>query len=545
MEQAKEVEQVAEEGPILALPGPDERMTALRDALKKSMERFGLGDVAANLDYALQNVFRNDRGELVFGVRPRRQQETPTSRPFGHEGVFVRDELPARTGAFYSPSVRQIFLAADRLPANATREQQEEYFLSILDHELLHAMRDLDLFTDREWSILTKLAQTKKNKDSETYIERAKKDYADRSEVIQIEEAIAELTRDARRDKRLVAGKPRKVMERISDFMVRLKNFLNGAGFQSFENVISRIESGEIGRRERGQIRTLYRTELETGRPTRRVGPQVDVRGDTAPPPPRGTARVEDFPEELLGDDGREARYGVRPEGEADVRSQRGRDRAGRDPIRGAAPTADQGAGRAPLPGAPIREGATGPDPGLNAAAEAYAESVGIPLTRQTEYVKVDPAFARRIAQAFEEQLDPTSDVGGLQLEIFPMRKAFFRRLRDQGASEYITTMCMDMESPSLRRDMSLGLGGAIHQEIYEDEYGPDVWDLERGQRCFIMIANAQQWMSLTGEAQPLPPLSVEDYRRAGLPWFDHYDGDRKAIEGSAILGALKPVEGL
>lgn len=199
-------------------------------------------------------------------------------------------------------------------------------------------------------------------------------------------------------------------MERISDFMVRLKNFLNGAGFQSFEDVISRIESGEIGRRERGQIRTLYRTELETGRPTRRVGPQVAVRGDTAPPPPRGTARVEEFPEELLGDDGREARYRVRPEGEADVRSQRGRDRAGRDPIRGAAPTADQGAGRAPLPGAPIREGATGPDPDLNAAAEAYAESVGIPLTRQTECVKVDPAFARRIAQAFEEMEDAPTD---------------------------------------------------------------------------------------------------------------------------------------
>ena len=106
-----------------------------------------------------------------------------------------------------------------------------------------------------------------------------------------------------------MAGKPRKVMERITDFMIRLKNFVNGAGFQSFEDVINRIESGEIGGRERGQIRTLYRTELETGRPTLRVGPQVAARGDTAPPPPRGTARVEDFPEELL--DEREARTGV------------------------------------------------------------------------------------------------------------------------------------------------------------------------------------------------------------------------------------------
>jgi hypothetical protein len=147
--------------------------------------------------------------------------------------------------------------------------------------------------------------------------------------------------------------------------------------------------------------------------------------------------------------------------------------------------------------------------------------------------------------QSVEEQLDPTSDVGGLQLEIFPMRKAFFRRLRAQNATVEEPLMCFSMASVSASKEMSLGLGGAIHQEIYEDEYGPDVWDLERGQRCFIMIANAQQWMSLTGEAPPLPPLSVEDYKRAGLPWFDHYDGDRKAIEGSAILGALKPVEGV
>ena len=147
--------------------------------------------------------------------------------------------------------------------------------------------------------------------------------------------------------------------------------------------------------------------------------------------------------------------------------------------------------------------------------------------------------------QSAEEQLDPASDVGGIQLEIFPMRKAFFRRLREQKSEGREALMCFSMASVSECKEMSLGLGGAIHQEIYEDEYGPDVWDLERGQRCFIMIANAQQWMSLTGEAPPLPPLSVEDYKRAGLPWFDHYDGDRKAIEGSAILGALKPVKGV
>ena len=309
MEQAQEVEQVAEEGPILALPGPPERMTALRESLQSLMDRVGLKDVALHLDYALQNVVRNADGELVFGVRARRPDDPATARDFGTEGRFVRADVDERVGGFYSGALNRIALAVDRAPANATREQQEEFLLGILGHEQLHAMRNLDLFTQREWSILTKLAQTKKNKDGETYLERAKKDYAGTGEVIQIEEAIAELTRDARKNRSLVAGKPRKVMERITDFMIRLKNFVNGAGFQSFEDVINRIESGEIGSRERGQIRTLYRTELETGRPTFRVGPQVAARGDTAPPPPRGPAREEDFPEELL--DEREARTGV------------------------------------------------------------------------------------------------------------------------------------------------------------------------------------------------------------------------------------------
>ena len=30
---------------------------------------------------------------------------------------------------------------------------------------------------------------------------------------------------------------------------------------------------------------------------------------------------------------------------------------------------------------------------------------------------------------------------------------------------------------------------------------------------------------------------------QAGLPWFDYYDGDRKAIEGAKALGNIKSVK--
>ncbi|MCL5460422.1 hypothetical protein M3M33_17420, partial [Loigolactobacillus coryniformis] len=53
------------------------------------------------------------------------------------------------------------------------------------------------------------------------------------------------------------------------------------------------------------------------------------------------------------------------------------------------------------LPGAPVIQGFTGPDPRLVATAEKYAESIGIKLERQPEYVKIDEDRARRIADAY------------------------------------------------------------------------------------------------------------------------------------------------
>ncbi len=59
-------------------------------------------------------------------------------------------------------------------------------------------------------------------------------------------------------------------------------------------------------------------------------------------------------------------------------------------------------AGPAPLPGAPIIQGATGPDPRIVAVAEQYARDNGIELKRQAEYVRVDPDRAVRIMSAYE-----------------------------------------------------------------------------------------------------------------------------------------------
>jgi hypothetical protein len=66
--------------------------------------------------------------------------------------------------------------------------------------------------------------------------------------------------------------------------------------------------------------------------------------------------------------------------------------------------------GLAPLEGAPAIAGATGPDPRLVSVAEKYAESAGIPFSRQPEYYKVSRERSKRIAQAYEDMPhDPTN----------------------------------------------------------------------------------------------------------------------------------------
>ena len=80
-----------------------------------------------------------------------------------------------------------------------------------------------------------------------------------------------------------------------------------------------------------------------------------------------------------------------------------------------------------------------------------------------------------------------------------------------------------------------------MRQEIYEDEYGIDAWDQDNGFRCFIHLANSEQYLAITGH-QPLhTPPTAKDYTSAGLPWFDYYS-DSKALAGSDTLGKLTSV---
>ncbi len=220
---------------------------------------------------------------LKFGPVTRDQQLILTGEPKETERI-------AQALGYYNRGPKTTFLAIDRanqIARDETPEAREAALTEILDHEIVHALREMDLWTDAEWSLLEKAAKNKifPGTGNETFFNNAQKRYRDLTPVGQMEEAVAELIRYMRKDRALVTGKPRAMVNRMYQFIERTGNALRGTGFQSFEDIVNRLESGEIGARERGRVRTLRSTERLLGAvPERGVGRAIDEDLDKAAP---------------------------------------------------------------------------------------------------------------------------------------------------------------------------------------------------------------------------------------------------------------------
>ena len=148
-----------------------------------------------------------------------------------------------------------------------------------------------------------------------------------------------------------------------------------------------------------------------------------------------------------------------------------------------------------------------------------------------------------------EEQLTGEAEHGGLQVAVTPMRATEYERLLRRRRSEagvYCGTAPPGYASappPAMcPREMGLAPGGRMRQELYEDTYGFDHWDRSVRSRCFVHILNSEQYLQVCGAAPPTRPPTAQDYTNAGLPWFEHYDGDRAALRGARRLARLKSV---
>ena len=260
----------------------------LQKRLKKRLNKYGLKDIGVNISESLQRASRNKDGDLVFGVKTEQK-----------DGIVVasreQPDVDQDALAFFDPMTSTIMFGLDKVSGaveyvtnesaqGATKQQKEDAILSILDHEMMHAMRRLDLFTPKEWQTLSNQASIKVSSRGKTFLEQAKITYKNASSDLQMEEAVVELFREARVNPKLLTGKPRTLLNRMIDFLYNVREAITGTGNQSFDQLIRNIESGQIGARERfdpkkGNIRsTLYTDIIESGRAKR----QQQESGDLA-----------------------------------------------------------------------------------------------------------------------------------------------------------------------------------------------------------------------------------------------------------------------
>lgn len=150
-----------------------------------------------------------------------------------------------------------------------------------------------------------------------------------------------------------------------------------------------------------------------------------------------------------------------------------------------------------------------------------------------------------------EEQITGKAEFGGLQIQVFPMKRDEFERRypvieREREVVHAFASMSAQMGGVRPCRaygsDMGLAPGGLMKQEIKKDRHPLDAYDTAETGRCFIHLVNSLAWRAITGEKPPLEPLTPKQYEAYRFPWFEFYDAEAKALEGSDTLAALKSI---
>jgi hypothetical protein len=116
--------------------------------------------------------------------------------------------------------------------------------LVTLNHEAIHALRDLEAFTKEEWAVL--------NRQAERWIDEYEinKRYSEFSYRIKIEEAIAHKFGDwATGVNTKESSIVQTIFKKIAGILEAFKNLWDGYGFQTAEQVFAKIKTGEMGSR--------------------------------------------------------------------------------------------------------------------------------------------------------------------------------------------------------------------------------------------------------------------------------------------------------
>lgn len=174
------------------------------------------------------------------------------------EGKFAEGVYTVKDGN------KILALSMEAVDPSKPVQEQYDVLKSVMNHEVIHALKNLGLFTDEEYNSLVKAAKSRKyvaikdGKPTErkyTYFERAEAMYQGMglNNIGIEEEAVAELFRDYADGKIKLAGRPKTLFERIKNFFTSVFKATKDAGFNDVEDIFENVRSGEIGRRERAK----------------------------------------------------------------------------------------------------------------------------------------------------------------------------------------------------------------------------------------------------------------------------------------------------
>ena len=205
----------------------------------------------------------------------------------------------------YDPLYDKILVPMDRAGQDFKNDPDKfiKNLARILNHETFHSLFQNDVFTQEEKNTLIKYVYNTQAKKSTQEIESLKQELEDgilsqeqfnkiiketyyeqsvRQNIIEASEGkkvkddatvVEEGMARAFENMEDSSGKPQNIFNKIKTFFGKLNNALNENGFQNATDIFKRIESGEIGSREAGEVRTT----LELDRMQSRFNDLVDT----------------------------------------------------------------------------------------------------------------------------------------------------------------------------------------------------------------------------------------------------------------------------
>ena len=193
------------------------------------------------------------------------------------------------TSGWFDPINKEIvvFMPEQLNNPNITEQEIVDYANQVLNHEIIHVMREADLITEAEWNTLRSFVKSARiNREvvkndvllgkDESLLDNVRRRYANEKDMTEedlIEEAIAEAYRLwNKHGGKWVAGKPQSVFRKILNYIKSFASAFKSSGATNVDQIFSSMASGEVAKRTPGlsvfnpdadaAIRTLRRSDV-------------------------------------------------------------------------------------------------------------------------------------------------------------------------------------------------------------------------------------------------------------------------------------------